>query len=451
MKPLRTLATELADGSVTSRQLVDRCLAAIENPTGEGARAFLRVTGEQARATADGYDAIRDRGGTLPPFAGVPVAVKDLCDIAGEVTTAGSTVLADRPPATVDAPVVARLRAAGFVIMGRTNMTEFAYSGLGLNAHHGTPRSPWNREVGHIPGGSSSGTAVAVADGMAAVGLGTDTGGSCRIPAAFCGIVGFKPTAARIPLDGVVPLSFSLDSIGPLGRSVDCCAIVDDVFAGGSGVVGDAAIPAARLRLGALRDLVLDDMDDTVADTYHRALSILSAAGVTVIDAPFPELGDLPHLNRKGGLATAEAYAWHRELLESRGDEYDQRVRTRIEPGRDVSAAHYIEVLAGRRRLIAAAAKRSMGLDAFVLPTVPILAPTVAGFDSGDRDHYTRQNLLCLRNTSVGNFLDGCAISVPASAQGEPPVGLMLMAGPMADRHLLAAARTVEGLLAGRA
>ncbi len=447
MKPLRALAARLADGSLTSRQLVEQCLAAIEDPAGEGSRAFLRVEADRARAIADGYDTIRAGGAVLPPFAGLPVAIKDLADVAGEVTTAGSTVLADRAPAVADAPVVARLRAAGFIIMGRTNMTEFAYSGLGLNAHHDTPRSPWNREVGHIPGGSSSGTAVAVADGMAPVGLGTDTGGSCRIPAAFCGIVGFKPTARRIPLDGVVPLSFSLDSIGPLGRSVDCCAIVDDVFAGGSGLVDERAIPVDRLRLGALSDLVLDDMDDTVADSYHRALSALSAAGATVIDAPFPELDDLPHINRQGGLATAEAYAWHRELLASRGDEYDQRVRTRIEPGRDMSAAHYIEVLQHRRRLIAAAAERSVGLDAFVLPTVAILPPTVGGFDDGDRDHYSKQNLLCLRNTSVGNFLDGCAISVPASAPGEPPVGLMLMGGPMADHRLLAAARTVAGLV----
>jgi aspartyl-tRNA(Asn)/glutamyl-tRNA(Gln) amidotransferase subunit A len=231
MKTIRELAADLAAGQVTARELVDECLVAIEDPAGEGSRAFLSVAAERARATADGYDTIRAGGGALPPFAGIPLAVKDLFDVAGEVTTAGSIALADRPPAETDAPAVARVRAAGFIPLGRTNMTEFAYSGLGLNAHHDTPRSPWDRATGRIPGGSSSGTAVAVADGMAVAGLGTDTGGSCRIPAAFCGVVGYKPTAARVPREGVTPLSFSLDSVGPLARTVDCCAILDDILA----------------------------------------------------------------------------------------------------------------------------------------------------------------------------------------------------------------------------
>lgn len=441
---IRELAQRLADGSLTARSLVDDCLKAIEDPAGEGARAFLRVDADQARAVADGYDAIRAKGGALPPFAGIPVAIKDLCDIAGQVTTAGSTVLADQPPATADAPVVARLRAAGFIVMGRTNMTEFAYSGLGLNAHYDTPRSPWDRSTGHIPGGSSSGTAVAVADGMAVIGLGTDTGGSCRIPAAFCGIVGYKPTASRVPLDGVTPLSFSLDSIGPLGRSVDCCAIVDDIFAGGSGVIDNDEVPADRLRLGVLSDLVLDEMDEVVSAAYNNALSMLSAAGVTLVDVPFPELAEIPYLYRQGGLAAAEAYAWHQELLATRGDEYDQRIRTRIEPGAGASAAYYVEVLQGRKRLIDLAERKLAGLDAYVLPTVPVVPLAIASFDDDDRDYYSHQNLLALRNTSVGNFLDTCAISIPAKAADQAPVGVMLMGRPMGDQALLAAARTVE-------
>jgi aspartyl-tRNA(Asn)/glutamyl-tRNA(Gln) amidotransferase subunit A len=327
-------------------------------------------------------------------------------------------------------------------------MTEFAYSGLGLNSHHDTPRSPWDRATGRIPGGSSSGTAVAVADGMAVVGLGTDTGGSCRIPAAFCGVVGYKPTARRVPLDGVTPLSFSLDSVGPLGRTVDCCAIVDDILAGGGGVLDAESRPVDRLRLGALSDLVLDEIEPAVAAVYEEALSRLSAVGISVVDVAFPELAELPHLYRQGGLAAAEAWAWHRELIETRGDEYDQRVRTRIEPGGAASAEYYIEVLLGRRRLIGAAARRMEGIDAFVLPTAPILPPAIASFDDGDRQYYTDRNLLSLRNTSVGNFLDTCAISVPLGRPGDPPVGLMLMGRPMGDAELFAAARTVESALA---
>ncbi len=444
---IRTLVGQLADGSTTARQLVDDCLAAIEDPAGEGQRAFLAVAGVQARATADGYDAIRAAGGALPPFAGIPVAIKDLCDIEGEVTTAGSTVLGDCAPATADAPVVARLRAAGFIVIGRTNMTEFAYSGLGLNAHYDTPRSPWDRENGRIPGGSSSGTAVAVADGMAVVGLGTDTGGSCRIPAAFCGIVGYKPTARRVPLDGVVPLSSSLDSIGPLGRTVDCCAIVDDIFSGGSGLISEDETSPERVRLAVLSDVVLDGMDPTVGAAYHDALVALSEASVTLVDVPFPELGELAHINRMGGLAAAEAFAWHQDLIASRGDEYDQRVRTRIEPGGAATAAYYIEVQQARQRLIAAAESRLGRLDAFVMPTVAMVPPSVESFDSDDRDYYSTQNMLALRNTSIGNFLDSCSISIPVAAADSAPVGLMLMGLPMADRELFTVARTLERIL----
>ena len=444
---IRSLLSSLSAGHVSARSLVDECLAAIEDPAGEGSRAFLSVATDAARATADSYDAVRASGGTVPPFAGIPVAVKDLCDIEGQVTAAGSTVLASSPPASQDAPAMARLRAAGFIPIGRTNMTEFAYSGLGLNSHFDTPRSPWDRATGRIPGGSSSGSAVAVADGMAVAGLGTDTGGSCRIPAAFCGIVGYKPTARRIPLDGIVPLSFSLDSVGPLGRSVDCCAMVDDVFAGGSGLVAESKTPADRIQLGVLHDLVLDQMDDTVGEAYRQSLASLASAGVKLVDVEFPELHDIPHLYRSGGLATAEAYAWHQELLATRGDEYDQRVRTRIEPGAASTAAYYIEVVQGRKRLIATAASKLGTLDAFVMPTAPTVPPTVASFDSGDRDYYTTQNLQALRNPSIGNFLDACAISLPVQAPGGAPAGLMLMSRPMGDEALFAVARTVEQVL----
>jgi aspartyl-tRNA(Asn)/glutamyl-tRNA(Gln) amidotransferase subunit A len=452
MKSIREAAVALDGGRTTARDLVEACLARIEDPDGEGARAFLTVDTEAARATADAYDTMRRHGVATPPFAGIPVAVKDLADVAGQVTGAGSVVLAERPVAVTDAPAVARLRGAGFVPIGRTNMTEFAYSGLGLNSHHDTPRSPWDRQAGRIPGGSSSGTAVAVADGMALAGLGTDTGGSCRIPAAFCGIVGYKPTATRVPLEGIVPLAPSLDSVGPLALSVDCCALVDAVFAGEPvpgrlDVVFPRGRPAERIRLAALVDFVLDDLDDHVASVHQRSLERLSAAGVEVVEVAFPELCELPEINRMGGLATAEAYHWHRELLASDGDRYDQRVRRRIEPGARISAADYLDVVGARTRLIERAAEVLVGFDAFVLPTVAIVPPTVASLDEGDPDHYNATNLLCLRNTSVGNFLDACAISVPASAPGEPPVGLMLMAGPGADHQLFSLARTIETLL----
>src|SRR6185312_9623992 len=228
---LATLAADLDAGRTTARKLLEECLARIADPAGEGQRVFIHVDKEGALHAADAMDRLRKANAALSPYAGIPVSIKDLFDIKGQVTRAGSRALEDSAPAEADAPVVARLRRAGFIVIGRTNMTEFAYSGIGINPHYGTPRSAWNRSVGHVPGGSSSGAAVSVADRMAHGALGTDTGGSCRLPAAFNGIVGYKPTQRRVPLDGGVPLSFSLDSFGPLANSVQCCATLDAVLA----------------------------------------------------------------------------------------------------------------------------------------------------------------------------------------------------------------------------
>src|ERR1700754_2002827 len=230
MPPSAPSAADLDARRITARALVDDCLAKIADTEGEGARTFLHVDAEAAIEAAEAMDRLREVNAAPSPFAGIPISIKDLFDIKGQVTRAGSRALEDSAPAAAAAPVVARLRRAGFVVIGRTNMTEFAYSGIGINPHYGTPKSAWQRNVGHVPGGSSSGAAVSIVDGMAHGALGTDTGGSCRIPAAFNGIVGYKPTPRRIPLDGGVPLSFSLDSFGPLARSAECCTILDAVL-----------------------------------------------------------------------------------------------------------------------------------------------------------------------------------------------------------------------------
>ncbi len=229
---LATLAADLESGRTTARKLVEDCLARIAEPAGEGDGTFIHVDRDAALAAADAMDGLRRVNAAPSRFAGIPVSIKDLFDIKGQVTRAGSRALDDSAPAEADAPVVARLKRAGFVVIGRTNMTEFAYSGIGINPHYGTPKGAWDRSVGHVPGGSSSGAAVSVVDQMAHGALGTDTGGSCRIPAAYNGIVGYKPTQRRVPLEGGVPLSFTLDSFGPLARSVACCATLDAVLAG---------------------------------------------------------------------------------------------------------------------------------------------------------------------------------------------------------------------------
>ncbi|MBN9536892.1 MAG: amidase [Alphaproteobacteria bacterium 65-37] len=441
---LGQLAADLAAGLTTSRQLTEEALARIEDPKGEGKRAFVKVWRTQALAAADASDLQRKAGIVLSPLAGIPVSIKDLCNVAGETTLAGSKALDDAKPAAADAPVVARLRAAGAVIVGSTNMSEFAFSGVGFNPHYGTPGNPADRK--RVPGGSSAGAAVSVADRMAVAALGTDTGGSVRIPAAVCGLVGFKPTARRVPIDGVVPLSTSLDSIGPLANSVEDCAIVDAVFAG-EPISVPAAAPLAGLRFAVPKHFVMSELDPTVTAAFERACKALSAKGVKIEQIDLAELDELPTINATGGFAAAESYAWHRDLIARRGNEYDPFVHPRIMRGKDMSAADYIELLARRADLQRRVSAITSNYDAVIMPTCAIVAPTLD--EVATSDGFVKKNMLLLRNTSVGNFLDRCGISLPCHAAGELPVGFMLMGETMADRRLLALARSVAPVVKG--
>ena len=441
MQSLAEAAAALASGATSSRALVESCLAAIAAPGGQGGSAFISVYAAQARASADAMDALRAAGRAPGPFAGVPISIKDLFDVAGEVTRAGSVVLADAAPARSTAPAIQRLLAAGLVLVGRTNMTEFAFSGVGINPHYGTPLSPWNRAGGHIPGGSSSGAAVSVADGMALGAIGTDTGGSCRIPAALCGIAGFKPTARRVPLAGALPLSPSLDSIGPLARSAACCASLDAILAG----TPDRALPrvgVAGARLLLPTNIAFANVDAATEAALDRAVARLHDAGALIERAPLAAFDQINEAHAKGGFAATEAFAWHRALLAARGDRYDPRVASRIAPGGDMLAADYFVLCQARARIIAGFVADMAGYDALMLPTVPIAPPAVAEFASDEA--YRRLNFLLLRNPSAINFVDGCAISLPCHARGAPPAGLMLAAPGGEDERLLALACAVE-------
>jgi aspartyl-tRNA(Asn)/glutamyl-tRNA(Gln) amidotransferase subunit A len=434
MRPtLAMLAADLAAGRTTSRALVEAALARIADPAGEGRRVFVKVYDEAARAAAEAQDKLRAAGYIASPLAGIPVSIKDLFDVAGEVTLAGSKALDDMPPAKADAPVVARLKAAGAVIIGRTNMTEFAFSGVGINPHYGTPGNPYDRSL--IPGGSSAGAPVSVADGMAAVAIGTDTGGSVRIPAALCGLVGFKPTQYRVPRAGATPLSATLDSVGPIGVSVACCALTDAVMAG-EPLAGPAAVSPDGLRLGIPKTVMLDDLEAPVAAAFERAVAVLSRAGARVIELPLDMLGDLPRINVKGGLPVAEAFAWHEKLIERRGRDYDPRIRTRIERGREMTAAEYIRLVEARAAFIRRFDTETEAFDALLMPTVPMTAPPISAF-ARDED-YARLNAKLLRNTSIINFLDRCALTLPIAIPGTAPVGLMVVGRHGEDRRLLA-------------
>jgi aspartyl-tRNA(Asn)/glutamyl-tRNA(Gln) amidotransferase subunit A len=442
---LAAMADDLEGGRTSARKLVDECLARIADPSGEGERAFIHVDAKAAIEAAEAMDRLRQAKAAPSPYAGIPVSIKDLFDIKGQVTRAGSRALEeDATPAEADAPAVARLRRAGFIVIGRTNMTEFAYSGIGINPHYGTPKGAWHRDVGHVPGGSSSGAAVSVVDGMAYGGLGTDTGGSCRIPAAFNGIVGFKPTQRRVPLEGGVPLSFSLDSFGPLARSVACCAALDSVLANE---------PLTRLQPRSIRGIrlavpttvALDELDDEVTRTFERALEALSRAGALIERIAVPEFLDVGVMGTKGGFTAAESYAWHRYLIASRGDVYDPRVAVRILRGESISAADYIDLLNARKSLIARTTVRLAPYDALVLPTTANTPPRIA--DLADDKAFNEANARALRNCTLINMIDGCAISLPCHREGQVPVGLMLAAPGGADRRIFELAAGMEGII----
>lgn len=445
MPGLMELMRALESGASTSRALVEAALDKAEDAAGEGQRIFIELDADWIRAQADAADDARRRGRHASPFAGIPITIKDLFDVRGEVTRAGSRVFEDHAPAAADCLAVARLRGKGFVPFGRVNMTEFAYSGLGLNRNFDTPASPWDRATRRLPGGSSSGGAVSVADGIVPATLGTDTGGSCRIPAAFCGIVGLKTTSHRVPRSGVVPLSKTLDSIGPLANSVDCCAILDGILSGGE-PVAEPERPARGLRLGVVENYVLDGLDPEVAQAYERALRRLTAAGAVADQVTIPVLERLPEINRNGGLVGAEAWGFHSAFVATAADKYDPWIMSRFEAGKRQSAADYLALIATRSAVMADVDAIAARFDALIWPTVAIVPPAIAPLEA-DADLQTQVNLKALRNTAVANFLDLPALTLPCHEQGAAPVGLMLVGARDGDRKLLAIGKGLESIV----
>ncbi len=378
------------------------------------------------------------------PLTGIAVSIKDLFDIAGQTTSAGSTVLAHAPTAAADCTAVARLRAAGATLAGRTNMVEFAFSGVGINPHYGTPVNPADAAIERIPGGSSSGAAVSVATGAALAGLGSDTGGSIRIPAALCGLVGFKSTARLVPATGALPLSTTMDTVCAMTRSVRDAITVHEVLAARSVLLEGK--PLAACRIAVARTQMQNSLDATVATAFERSLQVLRTAGAQIEEIALAEITDLAAINATGGFSAAESYAWHRSLIAAHQSEYDHRVAQRILRGAGMSAADYIDLLAARKLWISRMQAQLAGFDAVLSPTVPIVAPPIASVVDNDEEFF-RVNGLLLGNTSVVNMLDGCAISLPCHTPDQLPVGLMLWHAALHDDGLLDLALQVEAAL----
>lgn len=436
---LDTTLRRLRSGQTDSIREMEQCLDVALSPACR--HTFLRLAPDEARAVAC------TPGVSTKPLAGLSVSIKDLFDIAGQTTWAGSRVLADAPPATQDCLAVARLRRAGAVLIGRTNMSEFAFSGVGTNPHFGTPVNPCDTRVPRIPGGSSSGAAVSVATGAAFIGLGSDTGGSIRIPAALTGTVGFKGSATLVPTDGALPLSTTLDTVCAITRSVTDAIIAHELLAGRR--VTRSPAPLANYRLGIANTVMLDGLDATVSHAWQRTLEILHDAGVRLTHIALRELNELQQIQAGGGFSAPESYNWHRHLLAGRSADYDPRVAARIMRGASMSASDYIELHKVRRQWINRMDAALQGLDAILSPTVPMVAAPIAEVAPGaaQDEAFFRLNAMLLRNTSVINMLDGCAISLPCQLDGELPVGLMVWAGALRDDSVLNIALQVEKLL----
>lgn len=438
-RTLAELVVALEEGRTSGRALTESALEAITDDP----RAFTRVDAEGARAEADAADRARGAKRAPSPLAGIPISVKALFDIEGEATTAGSAILKNAPAAKADARVVARLRRAGLVVIGATVTSEFAFTGLGLNPHYPQPTNPL--DPARVPGGSSAGAAVSVALGQAAGGLGTDTGGSVRIPAGFCGLTGFKPTQRRVSREGVFPLSSTLDSVGSIANSAACCAMLDTIIADRR----LKAAPPADLRgarFGVPTTYLLDDLEPAIARAFERTLGALSAAGARIETLPLPELARIPTINARGSISNAEAFSLHRRLgLLAEGDRYDPYVLPRIELGGRMSAGDYLDLIAAREDLIRSVAATTHGVAALLAPTTPIFAPRID--EVIEPASFARLNALALRNPAVVNLLDGCALSLPIAAEGPLPASLMLIGRTMADARLLSLGRATQAVV----
>jgi len=438
MNDLHAARLTLQAGGSDARTEMERAIEISQSPA--CAHVFTRTMFDEAR---------RDAAEANPNsrLAGLAFTSKDLFDIAGQPTPAGSIVLSHAPAAKTDAVAVARLRAAGGALTGRTNMSEFAFSGVGVNPHHGTPANVSDPATPRIPGGSSSGAAISVASGAAFIGLGSDTGGSIRIPAALNGIVGFKNTARLVPADGALPLSTTLDTVCAMTRSVRDAITVHEILSARRVTAGTA--PLAAYRLAVVKNVFFDGIEPAVATAFERTLKALRAVGARIEEIDLPELADLQSINATGGFSAAESHAWHRLLLERSGAGYDPRVAQRILRGAAMKAHEYIDLIHARRAWIARVETALAPFDAVLSPTVPITAPSIASVAPGAErdDEFFRVNALLLRNPSIVNMLDGCALSLPCHAAGELPVGLMLWHAALHDDAVLAIALQAERAL----
>ena len=448
---LRSLSLALGNAETSAVELAQQTLERAKQSNS----VFIALN-DTLTSQADDIDQARRRGEQIPPLAGIPISIKDLFNLKGEKTLAGSVVRKSLcETEEEDAEVIKPLREAGLLFAGRTNMSEFAFSGIGMNTHYGTPLSIWDRKTGRVPGGSSSGSAVSVAEGIVVATLGSDTAGSCRIPAAFNGIVGVKPSYGRMSLKGIYPLSPTSDAPGPLASDLDSCFLLDQLMCGK--LPPDADLPTLSLRkLDSLKLIVpqsgvLSGLDNEVQIAFDHAIDLLSENGVIVEYLEMPAIDEAIRMFAERPIVIHEVYHLHREMLETHGDLYDPFVYQRMLSGKQISDRQQLERYHEKARIIEAFNQqfRAAGGDALIYPTVACTPPAISEIDNPDDMRVI--NMRCLRNTSTANYFDGCSISLPCHEAGNAPVGLMLSAQNGEDEKLYMIAAAVETVISASA
>ena len=451
---LRQLADQVQKKEISVESLVTERLEKARQSEG----VFISINHDivdKAQAIDKLIDQAIQSAKPLSPLSGLPITLKDLFDVRGEITLAGSTVLKNIAKAAAqDCDVIAPLRNSGLLFLGRTNMSEFAFSGMGLNPHYGNPQSIWERETGRLPGGSSSGSAVSVAEGIVAATMGSDTAGSCRIPAAFNGIVGVKPSYGRYSLNNVYPLSPTSDAPGPLAVDLDSCFILDQVITGaysGAGALPEPQpLDSNNLSLLVPESVVLEDLDDQVKAGFESALGWLEDSGVEIKYRPMPVIDRCVDMFFKRPIVGYEAWQHHQSLIQEYEDEYDPFVSQRLKNSRKVTEQEQqsryqekTELGIDFNRVM-----QQQQADGLIYPTVACVPPTIA--EAMVPENTTKINLRCLRNTAAVNYFNGCSMSLPCNLPGDAPVGLMVSLSHNQDDYLYQVAATVEKILNDR-
>jgi len=437
---LGAIAEKLNTGSLTAENLVVDAIRKIEAPNGQGAIAFREIRRQSALGAAKEWDSLRSRQIPDSPLAGIPIAVKENISVEGSYRRAGSRVLASSAPVSCNAPFIDTLVSLGLIVVGTTNMTEFAYSGLGNNIRFGTPLS--HRDANRVSGGSSSGSAVSVMEGIVPLAIGTDTSGSVRIPAAMCGLAAFRPSQGRYPTAGTIPLAPSFDSVGTIANTVECLALLDQTIRKKDEFVEDETVEDGYKPQLVVPEQLLSEVDSRILKSFENLIKHLQRSGIRVSIESMPSLLSVRQCVESAQIVKYEAYQWHKKHLQTRRHLYDPNVAMRFNDAESLSQRAYENGLAHLNSLRSQIDQDISVIDGLLLPTVPIQAPTID--EIAEPDNYLRLNAASFRHTSFANHLDLPAVCFPTDTIDGVIGSAMLVGLREKDTRTLALARILS-------